>query len=450
MADRIEYPESAQQKPGPGIRMQDSLRTVGLVSFSGAVGTYDFIVFAFLAPVIGKIFFPPGISPWLVSVQTFGIFAAGYVFRPFGGIVLAHYSDLFGRKRIFAFSTLLMSGATLAIAVLPGYASIGIASPILLLAFRALQGIAIGSDIPGAWTLAAEQVPRERVGLACGAVSAGLIGGMLLAAVIVTALNLIFTVAEMEAFAWRIPFALGAALAVPAVCLRRRLKETRIYPALKSNRVLMPSFPLHAVLHDHRPALAFSILLTWVISAGMIVILLMTPVILQTVYGVTTQHALLAVSITAFGLTTGAFISGLLFDRLGPATCMMGGSILCALTSFSFYSLAGWSLPLLYILSASLGFTVGLLGAAPSIMVMSFPPRVRTSGVSAAYNITLAVFGGLPPALVAWLVQFEPMAPAYYILFIAFLTFCLGHYLYRNPYLLEGSAEGFHWGRSRT
>ncbi len=127
-------------------------KTLGLSALGGALEFYDFIIFVFFATVIGHLFFPPEMPDWLVMIQTFGIFAAGYLVRPLGGIVLAHYGDRYGRKRVFAFSILLMALSTLGMALMPTYATIGVAAPILLIILRMLQGAAIGGEVPGAWT----------------------------------------------------------------------------------------------------------------------------------------------------------------------------------------------------------------------------------------------------------------------------------------------------------
>ena len=116
------------------------LRTLGLASLGSALEFYDFIIFVFLAPVIARLFFPTSMPDWLRQSQTFGLFAAGYVVRPLGGLVLAHFGDMRGRKRVFTASVLLMAVPTLLIGVLPTYASIGLGAPLLLLLMRLVQG----------------------------------------------------------------------------------------------------------------------------------------------------------------------------------------------------------------------------------------------------------------------------------------------------------------------
>jgi MFS family permease len=115
--------------------------------------------------VLGALFFPADMPDWLRQLQTFGIFAAGYLARPVGGIVIAHFGDLLGRKRMFTLSIFLMAAPTLVIGLLPTYASIGVAAPLLLLAMRVLQGAAIGGEMPGAWVFVGEHVPAQALRL---------------------------------------------------------------------------------------------------------------------------------------------------------------------------------------------------------------------------------------------------------------------------------------------
>ncbi len=131
-------------------------------------------------------------------MQTFGIFAAGYIVRPVGGIVMAHFGDTRGRKRMFTFSVLLMAIATFVIALLPTYSSIGIAAPLLLLAMRMLQGTALGAEAPGGWVFGAEHAKRGHVGLAVGLLTGGLSLGILLGSVVATALTFcVFAAADL-------------------------------------------------------------------------------------------------------------------------------------------------------------------------------------------------------------------------------------------------------------
>src|SRR6202789_1285447 len=187
-------------------------RILSLASIGGALEFYDFVIFVFFTSVIGKLFFAATVPDWVRQTQTFGIFAAGYLARPLGGIVMAHFGDTLGRKRIFTLSILLMAIPTLLIGLLPTYQSIGLVAPLLLLSMRVLQGVAIGGEAPGAWVFVAEHARPGRVGFAVGLLTSGLSFGILLGSLMATGLNIFFNQTQIGAGAWRIPFLVGGVL----------------------------------------------------------------------------------------------------------------------------------------------------------------------------------------------------------------------------------------------
>ncbi|MCZ4073892.1 MULTISPECIES: MFS transporter [Rhizobium/Agrobacterium group] len=416
-------------------------RTLGLSALGGALEFYDFIIFVFFATVIGHLFFPPEMPDWLVMIQTFGIFAAGYLVRPLGGIVLAHYGDRYGRKRVFAFSILLMALSTLGMALMPTYATIGVAAPILLIILRMLQGAAIGGEVPGAWTFVAEHVPFRRVGLACGFLTSGLSFGIMLGSLIAFAINSLFTPEDVAGYAWRIPFLLGGIFGLIAVYLRRWLEETPIFTEMKKSKSLTDKLPLGLVLKHHMRGVVISALLTWVLSAAIVVTTLMTATFLQKLYGYTPTQALAGTSFGTLFLIFGVIIAGGLIDRVGSGIFFMGASIFFGIATFTFYSYAGTSLQTMFVLYGVMGLSVGMAGAVPYVMVRAFPASVRFSGLSFAYNVSYAVFGGLTPIGVTTALAVNPMAHAWYLVFIAVLAFAIGLYLY-----LRGSEVESHVG----
>src|ERR1700761_2486801 len=219
-------------------RTSPRFRIVGLAALGGALEYYDFVVFVFLTPVIGKLFFAATIPEWVREVQTFGIFAAGYIVRPLGGIVMAHFGDTRGRKRMFTFSVLLMALATFVIALLPTYSSIGVAAPLLLLAMRLLQGTALGAEAPGGWVFGAEHAKPGQVGLAVGLLTGGLSLGILLGSVVSAALTFAYSPGEISSGMWRVPFFLGGVFGLAAVFLRRWLHETPVFEQMRARAAL--------------------------------------------------------------------------------------------------------------------------------------------------------------------------------------------------------------------
>jgi MFS family permease len=193
------------------------------------------------------LFFPIDMPDWLRQLQTFGIFAAGYLARPLGGIIIAHFGDILGRKRMFTLSIFLMAAPTLVIGLLPTYASIGVAAPLLLLAMRVLQGAAIGGEMPGAWVFVAEHVPARRYGFAVGTLTAGITGGILLGSLVAVAINTHYAPAECQRLRLAHPVHPGRRLrpgvGVPAALSSRDASVSRSWPTAATSRANCRSGP---------------------------------------------------------------------------------------------------------------------------------------------------------------------------------------------------------------
>ncbi|MDU5676228.1 MAG: MFS transporter, partial [Pseudomonas aeruginosa] len=187
-------PEAPAQRP----LTRSDYKTLSLSALGGALEFYDFIIFVFFATVVGKLFFPADMPEWLRQLQTFGLFAAGYLARPLGGVIMAHFGDLLGRKRMFTLSIFMMAVPTLIMGLLPTYAQIGIWAPLALLLLRVIQGAAIGGEVPGAWVFVAEHVPARHVGYACGTLTSGLTAGILLGSLVATAINSFYSATEVQ------------------------------------------------------------------------------------------------------------------------------------------------------------------------------------------------------------------------------------------------------------
>ncbi|MEM6160311.1 MFS transporter [Erwinia sp. P6884] len=407
-------------------------KTLSLAALGGALEFYDFIIFVFFAAVIGDLFFPPDIPDWLRQVQTFAIFAAGYLARPLGGIIMAHFGDSRGRKKMFSLSILLMALPTLAMGMLPTYATLGIAAPVLLLLMRILQGAAIGGEVPGAWVFVAEHVPGKRIGFACGTLTAGLTAGILLGSVVATLITTSLTAQQVADFGWRIPFFLGGLFGFVALYLRRWLRETPVFTEMQARKALTADLPLKTVVVSHKRSVAISMLLTWLLSACIVVVILMAPALMQKQHGLPAALTLQANSLATVMLIVGCVLAGVIVDRVGAAKTLMAGSLLLAASSWSFFHFAATAPQYLFITYALAGLFVGVVGVVPFIMVTAFPAEVRFTGISFSYNVAYAIFGGLTPIFVTLIMRLTPMGPAWYVLGLATLGFFLGIYLQRE------------------
>jgi MFS family permease len=299
----------------------------------------------------------------------------------------------------------------------------------LLLLLRILQGVAVGGEVPGAWVFVSEHVDPSLVGLACGILTAGLTGGILLGSLVATTLNTGMTHDQLLTYGWRIPFLLGGAFGLLSMYLRRLLAETPVFLELKARRAIASETPLKTIVRDYRGAVVLSGLLTWMLSAFIVVVILMTPALLEKMYGVEAVVALRANSLAALALSAGCVLAGWLADRVGPGTVLSVGCPLLGLTAYVMYTAATsdpWLVMLLYTLA---GLAVGTVAVVPYVMIAMFPPAIRFSGISFSYNIAYAIFGGLTPVVVAWLLRFDRLAPAHYVGALCLLGLGIGVFL---------------------
>jgi MFS family permease len=409
---------------------RQDVRTLTLSALGGALEFYDFVVFVFFAIPLGHLFFPPTTAPWLAQLQVFGIFAAGYLARPLGGIVMAHYGDTLGRKRMFMLSVFLMALPTLAIGLLPVYAQIGMLAPLLLLVLRVVQGIAVGGEVPGAWVFVAEHVPPGRVGFACASLTSGLTVGILIGSLVAAALNRSMTPEQILDHGWRLPFIAGGLFGFVAVWLRRWLSETPVFQAMHARKELASGMPLALVFRQHLPSVLLSMLVTWMLTAAIVVMILMTPSLVQSVFHIPPERAFLGNNLASFALALGCLFYGWLADRISSARAMLLGAIGLLACSYALYLDLQSGATHFIALYTLAGFSVGVVGVVPSIMVKAFPAAVRFSGLSFSYNVAYAIFGGLTPPLIGLLIrQFGPLAPAHYVGFTALIGMAVALYL---------------------
>ncbi|MDH5858795.1 MFS transporter [Lampropedia aestuarii] len=419
-------PPSTATAAAPRSLGREEYKTLSLSALGGTLEFYDFVVFVFFSVALGHLFFPPSMPDWMVQLQTLGIFAAGYLARPVGGIVIAHFGDKLGRKRMFSLSIFLMSAPTLIIGLLPTYESIGIAAPLLLLAMRVLQGAAIGGEMPGAWVFVAEHVPAKNFGFGIGVLTSGICGGILLGSLVAIAINHQFSTDEIHAWAWRIPFILGGVFGLLSVYLRRFLSETPVFKELEATRAVAKELPVKTVLREHRAASLVTAAMTWSLSTAVVVLILMTPVVLQKAYKIPATTAMQANCIATLLLVIGCAVFGWFSDRFGTGKALLVSWGGLALSTYHFFSsLPGISDGQLMLNYGVMGFFVGAIATMPIVGVRAFPPVIRFSGLSFSYNVAYAIFGGLTPVLTQMWLQHDRMAAAHYVTVVSVLAMAL-------------------------
>ncbi|MEQ1367573.1 MFS transporter [Acinetobacter schindleri] len=402
---------------------QADKRTLGLSSLGGALEFYDFVIYVFYAKLISELFFPSTLSPFWAMLNTYGIFAAGYFFRPLGGVVMAHFGDLIGRKRLFSLSILLMALPTLIIGVMPTFESIGYAAPILLLLMRVLQGIAIGGEIPAAWTFVSEHVPERRIGIANGVLTAGLSLGILLGALMSLFISLQFSEAEIKDWAWRIPFILGGIFGFVALYLRSYLKETPVFKAMQAKKELAKELPVKQVLAKHKTGVVIGMLFTWFLTGCVVVLILAMPNLLVGAFGFERADAFKMQSAAIVMQMVGCVLAGILADRFGAGRVILFGSLLVATMAGIFYNSLGHVAPsTVFMLYMLLGLSSGTVGMVSYSMVKMFPAQFRFTGISFSYNLAYAIAGGITLPLVQWLSLYSNIGAMYYVWTVCLVT----------------------------
>lgn len=397
------------------------LRILALASLGGALEFYDFVIFAFLAKLIAAHFFPTSQAEWLRQAEAFGLFGAGYLARPLGGLVMAHFGDVSGRKKVFTLSVLLMAVPTLLMGLLPGYETLGVAAPLILLALRVMQGAAIGGEAPGGWVFVSEHASKGRTGLATGLLTGGLTGGILLGSIIILSLHAILAPDVVSSWGWRIPFVIGGVFGFGAMFLRRWLEETPVFREMHDRAETAGTLPAKILLRDHRRGILCSMMTTWTLTAAIVVLVLMMPPLMQTLHHVSPSETMIASLAATFCLTLSVVVMSSLTDVFPLRLLGVISGLALAAGALGLYGVSPNFPHMLPVWAGFSGLCCGFVGLVPIGMLRAFPAMVRFSGLSLSYNISYAVFGGLTPAIISALTPHTPLAPAIYVAFTALI-----------------------------
>ena len=370
------------------------LKTLGLSSLGGILEFYDFIIVFFFAKIISQHFFPAGIGEFWAMLNTYGTFAAGYLARPLGGVVMAHFGDKFGRKNMFMLSIALMVIPTFSLAVIPTYETIGYAAPLFLILVRICQGIAIGGELPGAWVFIHEHAPAGHKNAFVGFLTGCVTGGILLGSFVALLMNFIYTPAELSDWAWRVPFVIGGVFGLISIYLRRFLQETPVFKKMRESKALA-KFPLEEVVKTSRFGIWISMFITWVLTGCIVVFILLMPGFVGGVLGFSPFETTYFQMGGLVCIVSSCWLTGRLADKHNPSTLCILFSAGFAVSSVAFFSLLYTAAPVVSEVVLAYFATCFFAG----IMCDVFPARIRFSGISFAYNIAYALSGAFTPQL---------------------------------------------------
>ncbi|WP_426151903.1 MFS family transporter [Pseudomonas sp. DC3000-4b1] len=361
-------------------------------SSGNLVEWFDFYVYAFFALYFAPSFFPSD-DPTVQLVQSAGVFAAGFLMRPIGGWLFGRVADRYGRRTSMMIAVLMMCAGSLMIAFLPTYQSIGVAAPVLLLLARLLQGLSVGGEYGTTATYMSEVALRGQRGFFASFQYVTLIGGQLLAVLVVVILQQMFDKAELMAWGWRIPFVIGALAAFVSLLLRRSLEET-LSPQTRNDK---DAGSLKSLFKHHR--LAFITVLGYT-AGGSLIFYTFTTYMQK--YLVNT--AKMSPETASFIMTGALFVYmcmqplfGALSDRIGRRNSMLWFGALGALCTVPILmALKTVTNPIIAFALITLALAIVSFYTSISGLVKAemFPPQVRALGVGLSYAVANAVFGG--------------------------------------------------------
>ena len=361
-------------------------------SSGNLVEWFDFYVYAFCSIYFAAAFFPKS-DPTVQLLSTAGVFAAGFLMRPLGGWIFGRIADKYGRRTSMVISILMMGAGSLAIACLPTYASIGVAAPALLLLARLLQGISVGGEYGTTATYMSEVALRGQRGFFASFQYVTLIGGQLLAVLVVVILQQVLSDADLRAWGWRIPFLVGAAAAVISLFLRRSLEET----TTAETRANKEAGTLSGLFKHHKAAF-FTVL--GYTAGGSLIFYTFTTYMQKYLVNTSgmdakTASAVMTCALLVFMLMQPLF--GMLSDRIGRrASMLLFGGLGTVCTWPILTALASVQSPFVVFLLICLAMAIISLYTSISGLVKAemFPPEVRALGVGLSYAVANAVFGG--------------------------------------------------------
>ncbi|QQO20610.1 MFS transporter [Bradyrhizobium diazoefficiens] len=426
--------ESARLSAAP----QAKWKVVVLASLGGALEIYDFIIYGVFALEIGKEFFPKS-NPLVSLISTFSVFAVGYASRPLGGIILSSFGDRFGRRIMLLISVLGMSVCTVSIGLIPNYATIGIAAPMLLVLLRMAQGFFLAGELPCSITYVVEEIPK-RASFVSGLVIFCLNSGVLLATLISLSLHSSYSASEVMSYGWRLAFIFGGMIGLLSYWVRTSLDESAAFERMKSHAVRRP---FRTILSEFRTQALIGIGIAAIVNASNNMLFVVLPSYLTGVLHYGAAEVSAGQNIGILTLSGSLLLVAWLGDRFSSRILHRIGSLIFLLVTFPLY----WAIAEYRIVPLQLFVVIGVIGGLVNgtyafLLADLFPTSVRFSGVGLSLNLTTVVFTGLTPLLVTYLIRETGMnaAPGVYISLVALLSLLVGFPLSRHRGRIQAEA----------
>jgi MHS family proline/betaine transporter-like MFS transporter len=389
------------------------------IILAGVVGNmmewYDFAVYGYFAQIIGQQFFPSK-DPVASLVAAFGVFAAGFLMRPFGGLVFGSIGDRIDRKAALTFSVIAMAIPTFLIGLLPGYAEVGVAASVLIVLLRLVQGLSVGGECTTSVVFLVEGAAPEQRGLMGSWSSFGAVAGILLGSAVGAALASLLSPAALQSWGWRIPFLLGLLVGLVGLYIRHHLPEM-----VGASSVRRPTTsPVAEAFRSEWRAILRVAGLNVMNAVGFYMIFVYVATYLQQIVHVEAARSLDINTISMVVMLLVMPTAGGLSDRVGRKPLLLAAAVGLLIGSWPLFWVMHHSNFALILLGQS-GFAVliGLfMGTAPATMAETFPAHVRCTALSLGYNLCLGILGGTTPMVAAYLIarSHNDFSPAFYLM----------------------------------
>jgi len=376
------------------------------VAFASFVGTaiewYDFFLFGAAATLVFNAQFFPNLSPLAGTLAAFATFGVAFVARPLGGIVFGHFGDRLGRKRMLILSLLLMGVGTVAIGLLPTYAQIGVAAPVLLVLVRLVQGFAVGGEWGGAVLMAVEHAPPHRRAFYGSWPQAGVPAGLVLSAAAFLAVQQL-PQDQLLSWGWRLPFLASAVLILVGLYIRSRLEESPEFREVAAVRAVS-TFPLKDTLRRSLRAVLVGVFAQAAANIPFYVVSVFVLSYGPGQAGVSRGTLLTCLIIAALADIAAVPLVAVVADRVGRRNVLLAGAVYSAAAAFPFFWLIDSGTSGAVLLAMFLFATVGhamTYGAMAGFLAELFDAEHRYTGVSLAYQVGGLITSGPAPFLAA-------------------------------------------------
>ena len=385
-----------------------------------ALEWFDFSVYGFFAVQIGHTFFPTS-DPVSQSLSAFGIFAMGFLTRPLGSIIFGHVGDRHGRTTALTFSIVGMAITTTLMGLLPGYATLGVAAPVLLTVLRMLQGIAAGGEAAIAGVFMIENAPTGRRALSSAIGGAGVGLGIQIGSFAAYLLATYLTPEQLVAWGWRVPFLFGLVAGGVGFWVRYQLR------GMPEHTSGSTTTPIVELFRNNLPLLIRITALAALTVIGFQAAFIYVAEWLQTVDGVAPAHAFKITSVSMLAMTPVSLFFAWLSDIYGRKGLLLAGAGLGVLGSVPFWWLMFHDSPeLIYLGQAGFVLALGVqFGVMNALMTESTPEDIRCTALAVGNNLAWTLLGSATPLVATWLVYrtSDQISPAYLIAASAAITF---------------------------